>query len=1041
MMNRLLTALAAALILPAIAGAQSVTEYLEGMTVRHVGPGTMSGRVTAIAVQRDRPEVIYAGTASGGLWRSESAGATWEPLFDEQPTQSIGAVALAPSNPDVLWVGTGEGNPRNSHSSGRGVYRSLDAGATWNCMGLEATRNIHRVIVHPDDPKTVWVGASGSAWAPGPDRGVYKTTDGGLTWDHVLFVDDTTGVAELVLDPSNPDKLFVAMWSFHREPWHFTSGGAGSGLYVTHDGGGEWTRLGEEAGLPGGTLGRMGLAMSAADPDVVYALVEAEAGTGLYRSEDGGRGWGLVQNSNVGNRPFYYAEIHADPTDADHLFNLYSMVDESTDGGRTFETILPYSGVHPDHHAFFIHPDDPDFMLDGNDGGLNISRDGGATWDFVENLPLGQFYHIAVDNATPYNIYGGMQDNGSWVGPSEVWHQGGIRNEDWQEVLFGDGFDVQPVDEHTVYAMYQGGALARIDRRTGRSQSIQPVRPDTVPLRFAWNAALALDPSNPDGLYFGSQHVHHSADRGATWRVISPDLTTNDPAKLRQAESGGLTTDATQAENHCTILCIAPAGEREIWVGTDDGRLQHTRDGGATWRDHAPDIKRFPAGAWIPQIHVSPHRPEEVYVVVNDYRRGDDQPYLFRTTDAGDSWERLVLEGSGVEGHALCVAQDPEAESLLFLGTEGGLHVSFDRGVNWQRWSHGLPSVPVRDLVVHPEWGDLVLGTFGRAAYVVDDLGPLRALAEEGNAVFAGGMRSFPPRDAFAVSRGRPAGARFPGDPIWEGANRASGASWMVYTAPDTAALYGEGDLKAFVVNALGDTVRRMQWDVEPGLQRVRWGLDTDGVQWPTTSLREPSDEVPGGGPEALPGTYTVHLELGPNRSAQPLTVRPDPRAPFDATGAAAAAAHAQTLERTVTRADEALQRVARALATLEATRPSWAHLPTTERDSLNQLTDSLQAALHGVQSRWTTPRDFKGYDHVTRRLSDDLWTAFSRIDDGAAPGPNALRAAAIADEQVAALEAATEDVFVGVWADWVQAVESVDRSPVRIFNEAGRNE
>lgn len=1039
MMNRFLSACLAALFLPAFASAQSVTEYLEGMNVRHVGPGTMSGRVTAITVERDRPEVIYAGTASGGLWRSESAGLTWEPLFDEQPTQSIGAVALAPSNPDVIWVGTGEGNPRNSHSSGRGVYRSIDGGASWTCLGLEATRNIHRIIVHPDDPKTAWVGATGSAWSPGPDRGVYKTTDGGATWDHVLFVDDTTGVAEMVLDPSNPDKLFVAMWSFHREPWFFTSGGEGSGLYVTHDGGAEWTELGEDAGLPGGTLGRMGLAMSPADPDIVYALVEAESGTGLYRSEDGGRNWDLVQNNSVGNRPFYYAEIHADPTDPDHLFNLYSMVDESTDGGRTFETILPYSGVHPDHHAFFIHPDDPQFMLDGNDGGLNISRDGGRTWSFVENLPLGQFYHIAVDDAVPYNIYGGMQDNGSWVGPSEVWHVGGIRNADWQEVLFGDGFDVQPVDEHTVYAMYQGGSIARIDRRTGRSQSIQPVRPDSVPLRFAWNAALALDPTSEDGLYFGSQFLHHSADRGASWTVLSPDLTTNDPDKLNQAQSGGLTIDATQAENHCTILCIAPVNREEIWVGTDDGRLQHTTDGGATWRDHALDIKRFPAGAWIPQIHVSPHRSDEVYVVVNDYRRGDDQPYLYRTTDGGASWDRLVGEGSGVNGHALCVAQDPVAESLLFLGTEGGLYVSFDRGVNWQHWTHDLPSVPVRDLVIHPRWGDLVLGTFGRAAYVVDDLSALRALAKEGNGVFSAPLRMFPVRDAYDVSRARPAGARFPGDPIWEGKNRPGGANWSYYIAPDTAAAHEE--LHVFVLNAAGDTLRRMTRDVEPGLQWGRWGLDTDGVHWPRTGLRKPDDKTPGGGPSVLPGTYEVVMRLGTHEARQAVTVHPDPRVPFDAAAATAAAEHQRDLYAAVARADEALQRVARASEAIDAVAPSWDHLPAAESDSLNALTDSLRAELREIEELWTTPKGFKGYDHVTRRMSDDLWMAFGRLDEREGPGANAQRAAAIFDEQATELEGRVEEVFAGVWLAWVEAVEAVDRSPSRILEEVGRKE
>ncbi len=1038
MKQRIFLALLAA---PLLVSAQDVESFLEGMNVRHVGPGTMSGRVTAIAVERDRPEVIYAGTASGGLWRSESAGLTWEALFDEQPTQSIGAVAIAPSNPDAIWVGTGEGNPRNSHSSGLGVYRSIDGGASWDCMGLEATRNIHRVIVHPDDPKTVWVGATGSAWAPGPDRGVYKTTDGGKTWDHVLFVDDSTGVAELVLDPSNPDKLFVAMWSFHRKPWTFTSGGAGSGLYVTHDGGDAWTRLDAETGLPGGKLGRMGLAMSAADPDIVYALIEAESGTGLYRSEDGGRKWGLVQDKEVGNRPFYYAEIHADPTDPDHLFNLYSMVDESTDGGRTFETILPYSGVHPDHHAFFIHPDDPDFMLDGNDGGLNISRDGGKTWDFVENLPLGQFYHIAVDNATPYNIYGGMQDNGSWVGPSEVWHQGGIRNEDWQEVLFGDGFDVQPVDEHTVYAMYQGGSISRIDRRTGRSQSIQPVRPDSVALRFAWNAALSLDPNDADGLYFGSQFLHHSSDRGASWRVLSPDLTTNDPGKLHQATSGGLTIDATQAENHCTILCIAPASAEEIWVGTDDGRLQHTTDGGATWRDHAAEIKRFPQGAWIPQIHVSPHQPSEVYVVVNDYRRGDDQPYLYRTTDSGESWERLVLDGSGIQGHALCVAQDPVAESLLFLGTEGGLYVSFDRGVNWQRWTHDLPSVPVRDLVIHPEWGDLILGTFGRAAYVIDDLQPLRALATEGNGVFSEGLRAFAPRDAFSVTRARPAGARFPGDPIWEGQNRNSGALWPYYIAPDTAAAYGTGDLHVSILDASGDTIRRMQWDPEPGLQQARWELSTDGIHWPRRGLRELSDEVPGSGPEALPGTYEIVMELGPNVSRATLTVRPDPRVPYDAEAASAAQAQIRAVHAIAARADEALQEVARALATIDAVKPTWSHLPKGERETLDELSDSLRTELHRVEERWTTPRGFQGYDHVTRRLSDDLWTALGRIDETTALGTNALRAAEILDSETTELENAVAEVMDGIWATWLAAVTGLDRSPERIFNAAGQVE
>jgi photosystem II stability/assembly factor-like uncharacterized protein len=1021
-----------------LASAQDVAAYLEGMQVRHIGPGTMSGRVTALAVERDRPAVIYVGTASGGLWKSQSAGATWTPLFDEQPTQSIGSVALAPSNPDVIWVGTGEGNPRNSHSSGQGVYRSIDGGNSWECMGLTGTRNVHRIIIHPTDPSTVYVGATGSAWSANPERGVFKTSNGGQSWEHVLSVNDTTGVAEMIMDPSNPDKLFVAMWSFHREPWFFTSGGEGSGLYVTHNGAESWDRLDEESGLPAGPLGRMGLAMSPANPDVVYCLAESESGTGLYRSNDGGVKWSLVQDQSVGNRPFYYAELHVDPTDPNHLFNLYSMVDESTDGGRSFETILPYSGVHPDHHAFYIHPDDPEFMMDGNDGGLNISRDGGKTWDFVENLPLGQFYHIAIDNATPYRIYGGMQDNGSWVGPSEVWHVGGIRNEDWQEVLFGDGFDVQPIDEHAVYAMYQGGSLSRVDLRTGHSQGIQPVRPDSVPLRFAWNAALSLDPLDQNGVYFGSQFLHYSPDRGASWTVMSPDLTTNDPTKLHQAESGGLTIDATQAENHCTILCIAPVDRDEVWVGTDDGRLQHTQDGGKTWRDHGLDIKRFPEGAWIPQIHVSPHRSDEVYVVVNDYRRGNDEPFLFRTTDGGESWDRLVLDGSGVRGHALSVVQDPVAESLLFLGTEGGLYVSFDRGVNWRHWTHDFPSVPVRDMVIHPEWGDLILGTFGRAAYVMDDLAPLRALAAEGNEVLSSGLRAFKPRDAFSVNYSRPPGSRFPGDPIWEGPNRPSGANWPYFIQPDTAEAYGKNDLLTFILDASGDTIRRMEWDVEPGLNQARWNLRTDGVHWPELSVRGADVEVPGSGPVALPGTYQVIMELGQNRSSQELVIRPDPRVPFDGVAAGVAFEHVQSLAETIATADAALQFVAKAFKVIDAVSPSWSHLSSSERDSLNEITDSLRTALREVQEMWTLPSDFKGYDHVTRRMSDDLWNAMGLVEEGHIPGANAIRAAQVAEDQALKLESAVDDVYDGIWLRWLAAVHATDRSPARLLNFIG---
>ncbi len=1024
--------------------AQDVDAIIEGINVRHIGPGAMSGRVTTIDVQRDRPEVIYIGTASGGLWRSETAGVAWEALFDDQPTQSIGAVAIAPSNPDVIWVGTGEGNPRNSHSSGRGIFRSIDGGATWEMMGLEGTRNIHRIIVHPTDHHTVWVGAIGTAWGDSPDRGVYKTTDGGQTWEHQLYIDERTGVADMIIDPSNPDKLIAAMWSHRREPWFFTSGGEGSGLHITYDGGQNWKEFTEEEGLPSGELGRIGLTISAANPDVIYALVES-ANTGLYHSKDGGLNWSMIQGKQVGNRPFYYADIYADPSNENRLFNLYSMVDMSEDGGKTFRTILPYSGVHPDHHAFYIHPDDPNYLIDGNDGGLNISRDGGQTWTFVNNLPLGQFYHIAVDNAVPYRIYGGMQDNGSWVGPSEVWHVGGIRNEDWQEILFGDGFDVLPAanDLNTAYAMYQGGSLSRVDLRNGDATSVQPVPPDSTALRFAWNAAVAADPFHPDGVYFGSQFLHHSIDRGNSWETRSPDLTTNDPEKQDQANSGGLTIDATQAENHCTILCIAPNPHREgeIWVGTDDGRIQHTTDGGGTWTDHAASIKRFPTGAWIPQIQVSPHDPDEVYVVVNDYRRNNWQPYLYRTMDGGATWVRLVLETGEVTGHALSVVQDPEEASLLFLGTEEGLFVSFDRGANWKRWTHDVPSVPVRDMVIHPRDGDLVLGTFGRAAYVIDDIDPLRVLARDGNGMLSESLHIFDVPDAYQVNFRRHVGARFPADHYWSGENYRGGARVQWYIHPDTADTYEENELLWAVLNAQGDTLRNGAKTAEGGIQDMRWRFDTNGMDWPRREIQKRKEQPSGGGPDVVPGVYTIQLALGEHRAEADVVVHPDPRVPYDQKAHEMRNLHQRVVMEAVKPISNGMDRIQRALATVEVVKQELKWIPDSLKKDATTLADSLKSTLQGIEEMYTEPRDFKGIESVTERLSSIMWTAFSINGGTDAPGGNAQRALERLHEGASEFAKAVDEAMAGVWMDWLEAVEAIDRSPARLYEAAGEQE
>ena len=589
-------------------------DLIQDMKPRNIGPAGISGRVTAIDVQLSDPDIMYVGTASGGLWKSTSGGIKWNPIFDKEVTASIGAVAIQQSNPSVIWVGTGEGNPRNSLNGGYGVYKSLDGGKSWQPMGLEKTRHIHRILIDPTDPNTVYVGAIGSPWGIHAERGVFKTTDGGKTWSKILFVNNKTGVADMVMDPSNPNKLLVAMWEHKRDPWFFKSGGKGSGLYMTHDGGTNWKEITDEDGFPKGELGRIGIAIARNKPNVVYALVEAKKNA-LYKSEDGGFTWKKVNDKeDIGNRPFYYSEIYVDPENENRIFSIFTYVNVSEDGGRHFTQLMPAygvdNGVHPDHHAWWIHPTNGQFMIDGNDGGMNITKDGGKTWRFIGNLPVAQFYHISVDNEYPYNVYGGMQDNGSWRGPAYVWRAQGIRNSYWQEIAFGDGFDVVPDKDNSQfgYAMSQQGFVRRYDWKTGNNYIVRPTPPDAeTKLRFNWNAGIGQDPFDNATVYFGSQFVHKSTDKGLTWEVISKDLTTNDPEKQKQSESGGLTMDATGAENHCTILVIEPSPVEKdmLWVGTDDGRIHFTQNGGQTWTEVTSNIKGLPSGSWIPQIKAS----------------------------------------------------------------------------------------------------------------------------------------------------------------------------------------------------------------------------------------------------------------------------------------------------------------------------------------------------------------------------------------------------------------------------------------------------
>jgi len=897
-------------------------DMFKSMKARSIGPAAMSGRITAIDVVESNPQIMYAGAASGGLWKTTGGGLEWEPLFDEEAVLGIGAIDIYQKNPDIVWVGTGEGNPRNSVSSGYGVYKSIDGGETFELMGLEMTRNIHRIYIHPEDPDVVYVGAIGSPWGEHEERGVYRTKDGGKTWEKILYTNNLTGVADMVADPVNPDKIFVAMWEHKRWPWTFKSGGEGSGLYMTLDGGDNWTNLAGKNGLPKGDYGRIGLAIANSRPDYVYAMIESDK-NGLYRSTDGGKNWELrtyaADEPNMGNRPFYYSSIYVDTKNENRVYSLYSMVSRSEDGGKSFEIIIPYSGVHPDHHAWWIHPEDPYFMVDGNDGGLNITRDMGETWRFTEKIPVGQFYHINVDNEFPYNLYGGMQDNGSWVGPSYVFNGEGIRNSDWQELSFGDGFDVAPIpgDSRYGYTMSQQGNVSRYDRVSGYNKVVRPTSPDTATdLRFNWNAPVAIDPHDPNGVYYGSQHLHYSSNRGDDWEILSGDLTTNDPEKQKQNASGGLTIDATGAENHTTTLSIAPSpvNRNVIWVGTDDGNVQVTQDRGGNWTNVAANLPGLPAGSWIPQIQASRYNAGEAWVIANNYRRNDWSAYAYHTADYGQTWTRIA-DDSQVFGYTLSILQDPIEPNLVFLGTENGLYVSFDKAQNWNKWTHGYPSASTMDLALQEREHDLAIGTFGRAFYVLDDIRPLRAFAANGveNSKNSD-LMVFDVADAYQMTYRRPAGMRFPADGAsYVGQNRYFGsANVKFFVRSDAAPEKKEEEtgkkrrrrnrdnaeeqvapkklpkrITMHVLNQSGDTIRTTSASVKKGeINTIRWDLRRKnpypieggnqnrrfGNQGGSNRNRE---QAAG---SVVPGEYQVVLVYGDITETKPVKVHYDPR-------------------------------------------------------------------------------------------------------------------------------------------------------------------
>ena len=990
---------------------------LAGMSARSIGPAGMSGRVADVVAAPSDPKIVYVGAATGGVWKSVNGGLSFEPIFDDQPVAAIGALAVHPSDPDVLWVGTGEGNVRNSVSVGNGIYRTRDGGRTWEHLGLEPTERIHRIIIHPRDPNTVWVAAMGREWGENEERGVYRTTDSGRTWQKVLYLNERTGAADLVIDPSNPDKLFAAMWEYRRWPWFFKSGGTGSGLHITRDGGDTWTRLTPEDGLPEGELGRIGLGIAPSHPGIVYAYIEADENA-LFRSDDGGISWRSVgEGENVGNRPFYYADIRVDPERPDRVYSLWSVISVSEDGGHNFRQLVGWD-IHPDHHAMWINPEDASHIIIGNDGGVAISRDRGETWRFVRNLPLAQFYHIRVDMEQPYNVYGGMQDNGSWKGPSTVLENGGIRNFHWAEVGFGDGFDTSadPDDSMRGYAMSQEGFLSRWDLRTGERKDIRPAPAEGGKLRFDWNAGFAQDPFEPGTIYYGSQFVHRSMDRGNTWEVISGDLTTNNPEWQKQADSGGLTPDVTGAENFTAIVAISPSpvSQGVLWVGTDDGRLHVTRDGGATWTSVEGNIPGVPDNTWIPHIETSRFNAGSAYVVLDDHRRSNWTPYVFRTEDYGARWTRIADE-EDVSGYALSIAQDPVDPDLLFLGTEFGLWVSTAGGGEWFKWTHGVPTVGVRDLVVHPRDHDLVIGTHGRAAYILDDISPLRRLEA---ATLERALHLFPIPDAVQYRRRQTGASRFPGHGEFRGTSRANGALVSLVVSGDELPhpddlterarkaserarrpqvpeeeteepkekSSSEASIEIRVEDEEGITVRAWEEDVHLGLNRITWDLRRDGFRRPDTGSSEEEDSAfRPSGILVLPGTYRLTVTFGDYEESATVTVLADPReeaTPEDRRQKYAALLAAGTLRESVADAITLIYRIRADLkAALEADgRTSAANAEdavgegegngdTDDKEGLEARVRDIKRSLKAIEERIWVPEGTKGIVYSDDRL------------------------------------------------------------------------
>lgn len=959
--------------------AQSASEQIKNLEWRAIGPANMGGRVTDIDGIPGDPTTFYVSGADGGVFKTTNGGVTFDALFTKQRAYSVGALTVAPSDHNVLWLGSGEGDPRNSVGYGNGVYRSIDAGQTWEHLGLDDTERIKRIVVHPDDPDVACVCAMGHEWGANKERGVFKTTDGGKNWTKVLYLDEDTGCSDIAMDFSNPRILYAGMWTFRRLPWRFDGGGGKTGVYRSKDGGDTWEKV--MKGLPDGPMARIGLAVAQSEPNIVYLVTEYPNTSGtLFKSENRGNSWQLVnKNPNINFRPFYYSDIRVDPNYSNILYSLSGGLYKSIDSGKSFQRIA--DDVHGDHQSFWIDPMNSKRVLSGSDGGYQVSYDQGTTWDIINNVELSQFYQLNVDMQDPYQVYGGLQDNGCWTGPSNSLNAKGILKRHWKRISYGDGYYAEPIpgSEHEVYTNLQGGVPFHVNTNTGVVRSIHPYPKiigsagDAIEdhkYRFNWDAPIHISPHDPNTVYFGGNVLFKSSDRGHSWTEISGDLTTND--KEKQRTSGGeVYQDNTAAEFHCSILAIAesPVKADVIWVGTDDGNLQVTRNGGQSWTDVKSNVGKMPAFAWIGKIHASEHEAGTAFVAVDQHRMDDFTPHAFMTTDYGKTWKKII-NGLPKDDYVKVIRQDPHDPNTLYIGMEHGIYISWDKGTNWTHINNNLPPVSVRDLRIHPRERDLIVGTHGRGVWILDDARPISEMDEAQQKE----VHLFPARKTTRwhyYSQIENMGQR-----TYKADNPDYGAYINFYLAKAAAEA-----VRVEITNEDGVLVRKLKdTTATTGLNRMVWDLRSEG---PAVTLNNPPQSGWRSGPFrplVPPGTYQATLFANGQELTTTIEVRADPRLDVAQKDYEAQAAEAKRLETVLSQTNQLINDSEDILGQLKALKQ---RLKSDEgADNKNTLTALMESwkQIEALQDEWRRPPPNMGYRQKPR-LREEIRSLLRAVD------------------------------------------------------------